>query len=53
MGSRDLAVRLGVSPQAVTAWERGIARPDAHRLATLAAVLDVPVDLLDAAWGAE
>ena len=41
-----LAQRMGVSPQAVSKWERGLACPDVVYLDDLATVLDVGIDEL-------
>ena len=40
----ELASRLGVTPQAVSRWERGNAMPDIEFLMPLSAMLDIPVE---------
>ncbi|MCW8348742.1 helix-turn-helix domain-containing protein [Vibrio sp. ZSDZ65] len=42
----QLANMLGVKPQTVSGWERGISRPDVSILKKLSSVLDMPVELL-------
>lgn len=42
----SVALRLGVTRQAVHAWELGIRVPSVSRLAELSAVLDCPVEAL-------
>ena len=41
-----LAGKLGVTPQALSKWERGVSLPDISMLADLAEILDVSVDWL-------
>lgn len=41
-----LAGKLGVTPQALSKWERGISLPDISMLADLACILEVSVDWL-------
>jgi len=43
----DLAVRVGVTPTAVSAWERGQYEPRASQLRKLAEVLGVRMDEID------
>lgn len=40
---RQLAVKLGVTQQAVSAWLHGIARPDPERMAKIEELLGVPM----------
>ena len=42
----ELAGRLGVTPQAVSKWERSISLPDVSMLSELARILDVSADWL-------
>ncbi len=42
----QVADRLGITPQAVSKWERGLACPDVVYLDDLATVLDVGIDEL-------
>ena len=42
----ELGSRLGVSPQAVSKWERNVACPDVMLLPRLAAVLGITLDAL-------
>ncbi|MBD5460682.1 MAG: helix-turn-helix domain-containing protein [Lachnospiraceae bacterium] len=46
MTQEELALRTGVTPQAVSKWERGQSLPDISLLADLCRVLDVSADLL-------
>jgi len=41
-----LAIRLGVTPQAISKWERGNSYPDIDLLCTIAQVLDCSIDHL-------
>ncbi|MBO5042843.1 MAG: helix-turn-helix transcriptional regulator [Clostridia bacterium] len=41
-----LAERLGITPQAISKWERGMSFPDLSRLEELAKMLEVSVDYL-------
>ena len=41
-----LAERLGITPQAISKWERGLSFPDLSRLEELAKILEVSVDYL-------
>ena len=41
-----LAERLGITPQAISKWERGLSFPDLSRLEELAKMLEVSVDYL-------
>lgn len=43
----DLAVKLGVTPTTISAWERGMYEPRASQLRALATVLGVPMDQID------
>ena len=43
---QELATRLYVSYQAVSAWERGVALPDLENTAKLADVFNVKIDAL-------
>ena len=42
----QVAVRMGVSPQAVSKWERGLACPDLVFIDDLAALLDLGLEEL-------
>ena len=42
----QVAARMGVSPQAVSKWERGLACPDLVFLDDLAALLDIGLEEL-------
>ena len=42
----QVAVRMGVSPQAVSNWERGLACPDLVFLDDLAELLDIGIEEL-------
>lgn len=46
MTQEDLAGRLGITPQAVSKWERGTSLPDISMLSDLARLLDVSTDWL-------
>lgn len=46
MTQDELAGRLGVTPQAVSKWERGMSLPDISMLADLAGILEVSADWL-------
>lgn len=46
MTQEELALKTGVTPQAVSKWERGQSLPDIGLLADLCRVLDVSADLL-------
>lgn len=46
MTQEELAGRLGITPQAVSKWERGASLPDISMLADLAALLHVSTDWL-------
>lgn len=46
MTQEDLAGRLGITPQAVSKWERGTSLPDISMLSDLARILDVSADWL-------
>jgi transcriptional regulator with XRE-family HTH domain len=39
----DLARRLGVSPQAVSAWLSGAAKPEPERMAAIETLLGIPM----------
>ena len=41
-----LAERLGITPQAISKWERGLSFPDLSRMEELATMLEVSVDYL-------
>ena len=42
----ELAMKLGVTPQAVSKWERGVGLPDIELLCEIGKVLDVTIDSL-------
>lgn len=46
---KQLAEKLGVTQQAVSAWLRGAARPDHRRMLRLEELLSVPVSAWDEA----
>lgn len=46
MTQEEFASRIGVTPQAVSKWERGNGLPDVNVLAGIASVLDVSADTL-------
>lgn len=46
MTQEELAGRLGITPQAVSKWERGASLPDISMLADLADILEVSTDWL-------
>ena len=46
MTQEELAARLGITPQAVSKWERGMSLPDISMLADLAGILEVSADWL-------
>lgn len=46
MTQEELAGRLGITPQAVSKWERGMSLPDISMLADLAGILEVSADWL-------
>nr|WP_300661965.1 helix-turn-helix domain-containing protein [uncultured Acetatifactor sp.] len=46
MTQEELAGRLGITPQAVSKWERGASLPDISMLADLAGILEVSTDWL-------
>ncbi len=46
MTQADFAERLGISPQAVSKWETGLAYPDISMLPIVARELGVPIDIL-------
>lgn len=46
MTQEEMASRLGITPQALSKWERGISLPDASMLAALSYLLSVSVDYL-------
>lgn len=46
MTQEELAGRLGITPQAVSKWERGASLPDISMLSDLARLLDVSADWL-------
>lgn len=46
MTQEELAGRLGITPQAVSKWERGTSLPDISMLADLAGILEVSTDWL-------
>ena len=46
MTQEELAARLGITPQAVSKWERGTSLPDISMLADLAGILEVSTDWL-------
>ena len=41
-----LAEKMGITPQAISKWERGMSFPDLSRLEELAKMLEVSVDYL-------
>lgn len=41
-----LAEKMGITPQAISKWERGLSFPDLSRLEELAKMLEVSVDYL-------
>jgi len=43
---KEIALRIGVSEQAVSKWENGDCLPDVYNLTLLAQILRVPVDVL-------
>lgn len=43
----DLAVKLGVTPTTISAWERGMYEPRASQLRALAGLFEVPMDQID------
>lgn len=46
MTQGELAVRLGVTPQAVSKWERGQSAPDVIYFPRIAALFEVSIDHL-------
>lgn len=46
MTQDELASRLGITPQAVSKWERGISLPDATFLQSLCQILHCSADAL-------
>ncbi len=42
----ELAIKLGVTPQAISKWERGVGMPDVETLSYLSRVLNCSVDYL-------
>lgn len=46
LSQEGLAVRLGVSQQAVAKWETGTAWPRGEKLTLLASILEVPIEEL-------
>lgn len=46
MTQEDLAIKMGVSPQAVSKWENDVSCPDINTLPKLAKILDISVDRL-------
>lgn len=46
MTQEEMASRLGITPQALSKWERGISLPDVSMLASLSYLLSVSVDYL-------
>lgn len=46
MTQEEMASRLGITPQALSKWERGISLPDVSMLAALSYLLSVSVDYL-------
>lgn len=46
MTQDELAGRMGITPQALSKWERGLSLPDVGLLANLCGVLDVSADYL-------
>ena len=42
----ELADRMGVHPQTISKWERGISQPDISQLAALASALGVSIEEL-------
>ncbi len=54
MTQEELAGRLGITPQALSKWERGVSFPDISMLADISRLLEVSADyLLGAAAGGE
>lgn len=43
----QLALKVGVTPTTVSAWERGVYEPRASQLRKLAEVFGVPMDQID------
>lgn len=46
MTQEDLAYRLGITPQALSKWERGISLPDTSMLPDIARILEISTDYL-------
>ncbi len=46
MTQEELAYRLGITPQALSKWERGVSFPDISMLADISRLLDVSTDYL-------
>lgn len=46
MTQEELANRLGVTPQALSKWERGVSLPDISMLPDIAAILEISTDYL-------
>ena len=46
MSQEELAVQLGVSPQAVSRWENGVTYPDISLLSSIAILFNVTIDYL-------
>lgn len=46
MTQEDLAYRLGITPQALSKWERGISLPDTSMLPEIARMLEISTDYL-------
>lgn len=46
MTQEELAYRLGITPQALSKWERGVSLPDVSMLADLVRLLEVSADYL-------
>ena len=46
MSQKELAIRLSVSPQAVSRWENGLAYPDIEMLPRIAELYGVSLDTL-------
>ena len=46
MTQEELAASIGVTPQAVSKWERGISLPDTGLLQSICQILDVSADEL-------
>ncbi len=46
MSQEELAVQLGVSPQAVSRWENGVTYPDISLLSSIALLFNVTIDYL-------